>query len=262
MKKYLSLIKVHLHNYFVYRVNFLILRFRGLISFFIVYFLWQSVYTYKSTIGSYSLGMMMTYIFVSKILSEIVASTSVDTLGAMILNGDLINYMLKPLSVFKALFFIDIFDKVINFSFAMLEVGLFILIFHPNLFLQMDFNAYFLILVFLVGGVLISFFIYFMISCAGFWTNQIWALRFAYITVSTLFAGGLFPLDLLPQPIYKLILLTPFPYLYFLPARIYFGKVQDIKILFLIMFFWVGVMFWLAYKVWRRGLKSYVYYGR
>jgi len=263
MGKYWEIVRIHLNDYIVYRVNFFILRIRGLIPFFIIYFLWQSIYANRSTIEAYNFSLMITYVFVSKVLLEIASSTTINNLGAMILNGDLINYILKPISIIKSFFVIDLADKILNFGFSLIEIGFLILILRPHLFLQKNPNAYFLLLFFLIFSILISFFIYFMISSAAFWTNQIWALRFSYMTISTLFAGGLFPLDLLPKAIYKIFLLTPFPYLYFIPTKIYLeGRINNLNIILPSLFFWTISLYLLSMFIWKKGLKNYTYYGR
>ena len=263
MKKYWALVRVHLNNYVVYRLNFLILRIRGLIPLIIIYFLWQSIYKEKATIGQYSLSAMITYIFVSRIFSELVSSTTIDNLGTMIMNGDLINYILKPMAVIRSFFVVDIFDKALNFTFSFLEIGFLILILHPHLFFQKNPYIYLFLFLFLTFSIFISFFVYFMISSAAFWTNQIWALRFSYITISTLLAGGLFPLDILPKTIYKIFLFTPFPYLYFIPAKIYLeGKIDNLNIVLPSLLFWIISLYFLSAFVWKKGLKNYSYYGR
>ena len=112
-------------------------------------------------------------------------------------------------------------------------------------------------------GIVIHFFLSFMLSLLAFWTTEVWAPRFIFWTLITMLAGAYFPLDILPKPIYYLLLLTPFPYLTFLPAKIYLtGLTVELFIPFTLGGVWMVILYLCAKKIWRKGLREFSFYGR
>ena len=110
---------------------------------------------------------------------------------------------------------------------------------------------------------MISFFINLSLSFIGFWSVEVWAPRFIFYIIVFFFSGSYFPLDILPRPIYLLLMLTPFPYLYYLPTKIYLGMPTDLFILFAaISLIWLFVSYKLTLKIWHTGIKSFSFYGR
>jgi len=71
------------------------------------------------------------------------------------------------------------------------------------------------------------------------------------------FSGLIAPLDVFPDSIRDVLILTPFPYLVYFPAAI----LVDLKIqLFkgwLIMIFWIILCYTLNRWLWKKGLKHY-----
>jgi len=117
--------------------------------------------------------------------------------------------------------------------------------------------------IFFVNGILISFYINLLLACIGFWTTEVWAPRFIFLMVIYFFSGSYFPLDMLPAPIYQLILLTPIPYLFFLPTKIIISRIDNLIIFELIgSIFWVWASSTLAHYIWEKGNKSFSFWGR
>jgi len=80
---------------------------------------------------------------------------------------------------------------------------------------------------------------------------------------SVFFAGALFPIDVLPVALQKIIYLTPFPYLVFFPLKIWLEQVSlaaAVKSVF-ICFVWLVFFYWLAKFLWRKGARNYGAYG-
>jgi ABC-2 type transport system permease protein len=73
--------------------------------------------------------------------------------------------------------------------------------------------------------------------------------------------GAMFPLDMLPLVWQKVMLFTPFPYLLFVPLKIYLGSSTTYLQLFG-SFVWVVILGLLAKFIWNKGIKSYEAEGR
>jgi ABC-2 type transport system permease protein len=263
MRKYLLIFQTTLGQYFAYRLNFVLWRFRMVLSLFIMYFLWQSVFEGRGNLFGYSKTQMLTYILLSSLVSNFVLGTTTGAVAGEILSGDIINYILKPISFFKYYLARDLVDKILNISFAIVEISLVVILFKPPVYLQNNFFVYIPFIIFIFLGALISFFISINLSFIGFWSNEVWAPRFIYLILIFFLSGTYFPLDILPKPIYYFLLLTPFPYFYYLPTKVYLlGINKSLFVEVFICLVWVYLSYNLARFLWQKGLKSYSFFGR
>lgn len=247
-----------------YRVSFVLYRLRNIIQFLTAYYLWLAILPPGKSFAGYDMSTMLTYIFGAALVSSIVMSSRSQAIGEEINNGTLSAYLLRPMNYFSFWLARDVGDKVMNVVFGILEVTFLYLVFRPPLAIQTD---PFYLLTFLLA-VVIGMFNYFFISIAlgliGFWSNDIWAPRFIFYSLMIFFSGGIFPLDLLPEPIYLFFQALPFPYLLYFPVKVYLGQmsVQEVFIGLLIGIVWVGILYKLVNYVWSLGLKAYTAYGR
>jgi ABC-2 type transport system permease protein len=263
MRKYLEVFRTTLGQYFAYRLNFILWRFRAVLNLFIIYFLWQSVFEGRRNLFGYSKTQMLTYILLSSLISNFVLGTRTVDIAGEILSGDIINYILKPFSFFKYYLARDFIDKLLNLSFAIFEISLIIILFKPPVLIQNNFSVFIPFIIFIFLGTLISFFVNISLSFIGFWSNEVWAPRFIYFVLISFLCGTYFPLNILPKPVYYFLLLTPFPYFYYLPTKIYLLGVDKFLLFeIFICFVWVYLSYRLSKFLWQKGLKSYGFFGR
>jgi ABC-2 type transport system permease protein len=258
-----KLFQLTVDQYFVYRLNFVLWRFRVVLNLLMIYFLWSAIYVKNKHILGYTEDMMITYVLLISILSDFVFSSRVHEVGAEILTGDIINRILKPISFFKYLLTKELADKAINVSFAIIEITVLILLTHPSLVPPQSTEAFIVAIFQLCIGLILSFWMSFCIAMIAFWTAEIWAPRFIYFILVFVLAGNYFPLDILPAIFYKLLLLTPFPYFIFVPAQTYLkGIPENVLLQFIISILWIGITYKGAYYLWKKGMKEYSFYGR
>lgn len=263
MKKYWQIFRTTVDEYFVYRLNFTLWRFRVVLNLLMIYFLWTAIYLRTREVLGYSKTMMLTYVLLMSILSDFVFSSRIHELGGQILQGDIINVLLKPVSFFKYLISKEAADKVVNISFAIVEVIILIIIFRPNISAPPGTLEVALFFIHLALGLLLSFFISLSVSMIAFWSAEIWAPRFVYFILVFTLAGNYFPLDILPKTVYNFLIFTPFPYFIFIPAQIYLKGLSNYHSWQLgISIFWVFATYVMAKTLWNNGLKSYSFYGR
>lgn len=260
MKKYLTIIKTTFKEYATYRLNFLLWRLRTFFNLLIIISIWEASLPQNNSYPNLILkkNYFLSYFVYAITISYLILGTRTSDIAGEINSGTIINLLLKPVSFFKYYFFKDIADKTINLFFAIMEAMVVInflkinLIFPKNIFLGA---------LFLVNGIFISFFINLLLSFIGFWSREVWAPRFLFVVIVSFFSGSFFPLDILPSVIYQSLLLTPFPYLYYLPTKILLGEKINLMIAFS-SFFWVFAFYYLTKKVFIKGLKNFSYWGR
>jgi len=113
---------------------------------------------------------------------------------------------------------------------------------------------------------LIFFFLSFLVSAVTFWypEHNGWPARFVAFVIIEFLSGGLFPLDIFPQAVFKVLSFLPPAYFLFYPLQIYLGRLAkpEIFAVFAMMFVWLAVLYFCARLVWNKGVKIYGAYGR
>lgn len=267
MKKYLSVFKISFAQEFAYRLNFIMWRVRNVVQVFLVFFLWDSVFTNSSTVVfGYDRAKILTYVFGILIIRAIVFSSRTIDIAEDIETGDLSNYLLKPVNYFKYWFTRDISSKALNLVFAFFETILLYVILRPPFFLQT--NPFYLIafIFSLITAILLFFSITFLVNMIAFWLPEMgWAFQFLFIAIIGEFlSGSLFPLDIFPKAVQNIFYSLPFPYLVFFPLQIYIGKLSVASVIngLAISIGWLIVLLTLISIVWQKGLKRYAAEGR
>lgn len=262
MRKYLTIFSISLQEFFTYRLNFIMWRVRQIFVFLIPYFLWRSVLGGGGEIYGYDFSAVMTYLFGTTILRSLVMGSRTVDLGSMINSGYLSIPLMKPLSIFRFFFTRDMADKLFNLSFILVEIPLIIAIFHPPVFLQSSPITIFLFITSLILAILMYFFINIIFGSLAFWTRDIWAPRFLLMVIMEFATGAMFPLDMLSPILTKFLYFTPFPYLLFVPLKLYLGEIPNPLAFLLAQATWLIAIYLLARAVWQKGLHSYEAEGR
>jgi len=264
MLKYWLVFWLTIKEYFVYRINFVIWRLRVFLNFLITFFLWEAVFEKQIRFGTYNKAEFISYIFFANLIANFVLGTRTVDIAGEIVNGEIINKLLKPISFFKYYLTRDLADKTLNLVFVLFELSLVITIFKPPLLLP-SFNLVniLLFIFFFFLGTMISFYLSLIISFIGFWSHEVWGPRFIFMIVVFMLSGIYFPLDLLPKAAFNLFFLTPFPYLFYLPTQVFFGRFYLLN--FYIVFlgiFWFFLIGFVCFYLWRLGNRHYHFFGR
>lgn len=247
-----------------YRVSFVLYRFRNVIQFLTAYYLWLAILPPGKSFAGYDMSTMLTYIFGVSLVGSFVMSSRSQAIGEEINNGTLSVYLLRPMNYFTFWLARDAGDKLMNMAFGTIEVILLYLVFRPPLFLQTDPFYLVAFLLAVIIGMLNYFFISISLGLIGFWSNDIWAPRFIFYSLMIFFSGGIFPLDLLPKPIFLFFQALPFSYLLYFPVKVYLGQLSILNVFIglLVGLLWILVLYRLVSYAWSLGLKAYTAYGR
>jgi len=101
MGKYLTLAKITFEEYLVYRLNFVLWRFRSLVSFLTLFFFWLAIYDNKNEFLGYRKSQMLAYVVGIAVLRSVVLSSRSVDLGGQIRSGELTKIVLRPLRAFS-----------------------------------------------------------------------------------------------------------------------------------------------------------------
>lgn len=263
MSKYITLLQLSWQNGLVYRMSVLMWRLRQFLETILSLTVWAVIFDNNPQAFSYSREGMITYIFLVSFLQSIILASALNGLAQRVYSGEISNYLLKPINLFGYFAIEEVADKLKNMGFLIFEVLLLFLIFKPTLIIpQLSVVLFFIVLAFL--GMLLNFCITLVFGSFGFWSPETWGPRFLFFMILNFTAGKLFPLDILPDFVQKILYFTPFPYLSFIQIQFFLGRlsVQETITHTIALCFWVSVIGIIAMKLWNKGLKSYESAGR
>ena len=97
----------------------------------------------------------------------------------------------------------------------------------------------------------------------AFWVMEVSTFIFIVFAFEYIAGGHLFPLDILPPALAKVLYVTPFPYQLFFPVNIYLGRATGDALYqgLAIQVCWVVVAYLSARFVWHRGIRKYAAAG-
>lgn len=263
MNKYLALLSISWQNGFAYRASVFLWRFRQLLSSFFSLSIWTILYQNSEASFGYSQSQMISYIFITGIIQNVVITTSLNGLTSTIYSGQLSLLLIKPIGLFKAFAMEETADKAKNLFFALLESCLLFFVFKPQLFSVI--SIHFLISIFWIfGGITITFFISLLFGAIGFWSPESWGPRFLFFTFINFLGGKFFPLDILPNLIHQLVWLTPFPFLSYAQSQLLLNRLSSTEIISgcLGLSLWILLLGLATKYFWRVGLKDYAAQGQ
>lgn len=267
LQKYWSIFKISFEQEFAYKVNFIMWRVRNVFQIIITFFLWSTIFSNPGTsVFGYDRAKILTYVFALMIVRAIVLSARAVDVSSDVAEGNLSNYLVKPISYFKYWMTRDIASKALNLGFASVEFAALFIILKPSFYFQTDLYVLLAFLLSVIAAALIYFFILFLVSAVPFWAPELgWASQFLVaIVIIEFLSGSLFPIDILPGALQKIVLALPFPYMIYFPIQVYLGKITGAAQIqgFIIAGIWVFVLYWLMKYVWSKGLKAYQALGR
>ena len=262
MRKYWHVINVGIQNTLVYRVNFLFRSSFGLIPLVATISLWRTVYASKegSEVAGYTLAQMISYYLVVTIVDALTGVTDDDwQIAGDIKDGNISQFLLKPIDYLTYRFCLFGAQRIIYTTVAFVPVALFILFQRKYFVLPADTATFAVFMVSVVLTAALQFLISYTLALLAFWLLEISTLIFIIFAFEYIAGGHLFPLDILPPVLAKILFFTPFPYQMFFPVSIYVGKITGASMYqgLIIQFLWVVAFYSLARFVWWRGIRKY-----
>lgn len=264
MNKYFLVAKHTWDEMLTYRLNFSVWRIRQVFQFLAAYFLWTTIIPAGSGLTGYSHESILTYVFLTTFVGSFVFSSRSAGMGDEITNGNLSNFLLKPINYFRYWAARDFGDKAMNISWSIGELFILFIFLRPPFFWQRNVVAILLFVVTLGIAMMLYFFSQLLISTLAFWIYETWSLRFLFMILLNFLAGSVFPLNLFPKPIYAFLQFLPFPYLLYFPVKIYLGQESLTQSMLGIGIgcIWVFLLYLIVFGVWHKGIKAYTAVGR
>ena len=208
----------------------------------------------------------MTYVFGVIVVRSLVLSARAMDISNDISDGNLSNHLLKPVSYFNFWITRDLSNKTLNILFALIEFFVLLVILKPELYIQKDVVTILASMFSIIMASLIYFTILFITSSIPFWAPELgWASQFLVgVVIVEFLSGAVFPINILPESIANVVMLSPFPYMIYFPIQVYLGNISGPILIkyFLIAAIWVTILLYAMKNIWSKGLKAYQSTGK
>ena len=263
MKKYWHVINVGIQNNLTYRFNFLVRAVFGLIPLIAVLYVWRAIYAGKgpgSVVGTYTLAEMISYYLLTTVVDALTAVNEDDwQIAADIKDGNISQFLLKPIDYLAYRLGLFLAGRLTYLAVAAIPLAIFILYLREYFVLPPDWLTFGCFLFSIVLTALLQFFISYTMAMLAFWVLEVSTFIFILFAFEYIASGHLFPLDILPQALTRVLYFTPFPYQLYFSVSIYMGKSvgQDLLRGLIAQLFWVGAAYAMARFIWLRGIKKY-----
>lgn len=260
---FITLFNLAVKDMFVYRLQFFLIRLRFVLIILTSFFLWNAAYLNNSVLFGYLNTQIQIYIFFVAIFSSLVLSTSTDQLAGDIVSGKIIDLFLKPVNILIYYIPKDAAEKVIHGISTLIEVFLLVFLLKIDLSIPVNIVVFFQSIILLIVGVCISFLLSIIVSFSGFFTHEVWSVRFLYLILSMFLSGMFFPLSILSPIFQTLLYLTPFPYMFYTAVSVFINPSNND----FLVYFYKGmvqliILYILAHVFFQHGRKKYGAFGR
>jgi ABC-2 type transport system permease protein len=266
MTLYSRIFSLGMQNSLVYRWNFLVRALAGLVPLAGSLFLWKAVFSEpeSTNFSGYDYHLMMAY-FLTLIVMDALTSPVEDdfAIARDIKDGKISQVLLKPIDYFTYRVSLFLASRLIYSAVVLL----------PTIAVLYAFRHFFsgvhvgetlpLALVAALGSAFLQFTIAYASAMLAFWLLDIGSVVFILFSVEYIASGHIFPLDVLPAPVYAVVRLLPFAYEYYFPVGIFLDRIHGAEIWqgFLLQWAWIAFFYGLGLSLWRRGLRHYTSVG-
>jgi len=263
--RYLKILKLNFEKVFEHRARSFVWFTLSLINPLIMILFWKgaklnanSHITNKWNISSLSAYYILLIIASSILISHI----EEDVAYYDIRKGKLSNYLLRPISYYWLNLIQETPYRILQGIFAIITFSIFTF-FMGKLFLFHQSNLL-LNLIIAANSFFISFTFKISMALLAFWFINISGIFNTFEVVIAVFSGFILPLELMPQILKNIALITPFPYTIYYPIIAFQGKLtnfQSIKIIG-IQLFWIFLLVLIYKFLWKKGIKRFTAVGQ
>lgn len=254
MKKYIIIFLNQFSVKLSYKFNLIVRLLNNIISILLSVFTWRAIFNSSGseTIGNFSQSQMILYIVLVNFSIILFSSDSVTRLGHQVRTGKLTMHLLRPYSYLLYNFAEQMGAKLIHFIIYFVAIFIGILNGFTLLYVVL------LILLLLVNIIMFFLFVS-LISNLGFWLIQMWPMRAIFNACYALLGGLLFPLNLYPEAVYRVIKLNPFALVgyHYTKALQFQMPYNDLVMLLGAAIVWSLLIYVVYQKTYLLGLKEY-----
>ncbi len=260
MKKYWHVLNIGIQNSLTYRVNFVFRVVFGFVPLLATIYLWRAIYTDKQTICDYSLAGMISYYVIVTIVDALTAVSEDDwQIAADIKDGNISQFLVKPINYLYYRICLFFSGRLVYMMVAAIPLGIFIFFQRQYMVYPSSPAVFGAFLVSTALTALLQFFSSYAMAMLAFWVLEVSTFIFILYAFEYIASGHLFPLNILPPALEKILYFTPFPYQMYFPVSIYMGRTSGAEMWqgLAMQGAWVLAAYGMARFAWNRGIRKY-----
>ena len=209
-----------------------------------------------NAIQGMSFEQITTYYILVVSLNPIISWGINESIGNAIRDGEIMRELLNPISYFSYYFGLrigELEEAVLVGFLTFITCSIIFKVLLPQSLLNLIF---FLIVVCL--AVIAVFLFEITLGMTAFYTNSIWGIEILKRAIIHIFAGMIAPIELFPEWLQKISNILPFKEFIYTPINIYFGNLNSIEILLVILklCLWILIFYVLAKFVFNKAIKN------
>ena len=203
---------------------------------------------------------MISYYLLATVVDALTAVNEDDwQIAADIKDGNISQFLLKPIDYLWYRLCLFLSGRLTYVAIAFIPLTLFIFSLRKYFVFPADGATLGLFAISLVLTALLQFFMSYAMAMLAFWVLEVSTFIFILFAFEYIASGHLFPLDILPPAIERILFFTPFPYQLYFPVSIYMGKVTGAELArgLVTQTLWVLLAYFFARFAWNRGIRKY-----
>ena len=259
LTKYTTIVRLAWQRSLTYRFKVLSYRVGEVMEIVVLILMWSAIYNTQDMIAGFTKKEMITYILIGNLINVTVRNFLSEVVAGDIKDGRLSIFLVRPMSYFHYIIAREVGRASLATLLSVVSQLVVICFFSSSLVFQTNFLPLFLICIMLPLALFMELLLSYLIGLIAFWVEEVDGLYTTTERLKKFFAGGYFPLSLLPPAFVQISFLLPFAYSFFVPAQLYLGKIDiqtGIKGIG-IQIVWILLLYGLIQIVWRAGLKRY-----
>ncbi|UQS85953.1 ABC-2 family transporter protein (plasmid) [Nicoliella spurrieriana] len=258
MKVYNDFFQLKLKTNIQYRGALILNILFGVIPLIGYIILWNSIYNTKNTFGGFTENQMITYYLISRIMIICITPDFQWEMNSDIRNGDIIKFLVMPISYFFYRFSSHLADVLIKLLMTIPVILIVYLFMFKRLFFS-SWSCVLMFVIFLSIAIILSFLSFYLIMIASFFIVEIASLSYTFDMIVQFLSGAILPISIFPNSIYNIIQYTPFPYIAYFPLKVFLKPLPSFEYItaFIISIIWIFIFLILIRLFWLLGLKRF-----
>jgi len=256
-------IAIGISDAIAYRGAFLLGILTSLIPLATSLLLWSAIYRAGGAgmqIAGFDLNAMLSYFLVTTALRMSgLAQDSQWEITDQVRNGRLSNFLLRPINYVVMHWDLRMTSIVIGVALASIPIGVVLAAAHSVLVYPAAGWRWAAFALSVLLGIQISFLLSVCVGLTAFWFLETSGVMWAIMPIQMVLSGALFPLELVPGWLFRLLKFLPWTYETYFPLQIFLGRVEPAAIAqgVALQVFWVAMLCAAVALVWRRGTLRY-----
>lgn len=265
LQPYTFAFKLGMQKALVYRTNFAFRALFNLLPLFAIISLWKAIYKDpQQVVSGYTVAQMVAYYLLVSIIDNLTSVTEDDwQIATDIKDGHISQFLLRPVEYLTYRLSLFTAGRCVFSLAAAGPVLVFLFLNRAYFVWPHDVASAGLFILSLILSALLQFFLSFTLAMLAFWVFEISAFAFVLLAFQRLLGGQMFPLDILPAWLQRVMLCTPMPYITFFPASIYLGRLETSSVVLglFVETSWVVLVYFIARLAWQSGLRRFTAVG-